>query len=80
MLYIKNAKIKPIVGKDIANGSILVENGKIKAISEGEQSGIGSAEVIDARGRLVTPGLIDAHTHLGRSAQVHAGKAWTLMK
>jgi len=65
MLYIKNAKIKPIVGKDIANGSILVENGKIKAISEGEQSGVSGAEVIDAGGRLVTPGLIDAHTHLG---------------
>ena len=65
MLYIKNAKIKPIVGKDIANGSILVENGKIKAISEGEQNNIGNAEVIDAGGRLVTPGIIDAHTHLG---------------
>jgi len=65
MLYIKNAKIKPIVGADIENGSILVENGKIKAISKGEQPGIGSAEVIDAKGKLVTPGFIDAHCHLG---------------
>jgi len=65
MLYIRNARIKPIIGKDIENGSILVENGKIKAVSEGEQSGTDGAEVIDAGGKLVTPGLVDAHTHLG---------------
>ena len=64
MLFIKNAKIKTMAGTDIENGSILVENGKIKAIGKNlpEPSG---AEVIDAGGRLTTPGLIDGHSHIG---------------
>ncbi|MCL2007883.1 MAG: amidohydrolase [Treponema sp.] len=64
MLFIKNAKIKTMAGKDISNGCILVEGGKIKAIGENIPEP-GGAEVIDAKGRLVTPGLIDGHSHVG---------------
>jgi cytosine/adenosine deaminase-related metal-dependent hydrolase len=41
---------------------ILIENGKIAVISSGLEPQ-GSHEVIDARGRLVLPGLINAHYH-----------------
>ena len=51
----------------LSNAAILVENGIIKEItSEGElpQNAALADAVIDAEGRLVTPGLIDCHTHM----------------
>lgn len=58
----------------IENGSILIRDGKIVAIStdkvikEDYQAEIARADLIDASGKIVTPGLVDPHTHL-----VHAG-------
>ena len=43
-------------------GSILVEGDKI--VSVGEEVRGSAEEVIDARGKVVMPGLINAHTHL----------------
>ena len=48
------------------NAAVLCEGGVIKAVYEnGALPEVGAdAQTIDAHGRLVTPGLIDAHTHL----------------
>lgn len=65
MLLIKNAHIKPIIGQEIKNGCILTDDkGKIAAIGENIEAPAG-AEIIDAEGRLVTPGLVEAHCHIG---------------
>lgn len=47
----------------LPNAWILAENGGIAEIGTGEPPMI-EAKRIDAEGRLVTPGLVDAHTHL----------------
>jgi len=51
-------------GQEYARASILVESGKIKSIGENLEAPAG-AEIIDAEGKYVLPGFIDAHTHLG---------------
>jgi len=42
---------------------VLMENGVIAQVGTGAPE-VRDARVIDAQGRLVTPGLVDAHTHL----------------
>lgn len=64
MLYIKNAAIKTMAGREYPNGQILMEDGKIKAVGEAVEKPAGAQE-IDAGGRLVTPGMVDAHCHIG---------------
>ncbi|MBR5245238.1 MAG: amidohydrolase [Clostridia bacterium] len=73
MLYIKNGYIKTMAGPDIENGAILIDdNGKIAAVGTDIPCPEG-AQVIDAEGRLVTPGCVDAHCHVGLDNQ---GMGW----
>ncbi len=65
MLLINNANINPIVGRPLARGSLLIaDDGKIAAIGESVAAPAGCS-VIDAGGRLVTPGCVEAHCHIG---------------
>ena len=65
MLLIKNAYIKTMVTEDIPHGCILIgDDGKILSVGTDWEAPAGT-EVIDAGGRLVTPGCIDAHCHIG---------------
>ena len=64
MILIKNAHIKPIVGQELEKGCLLLEGGKITAIGT-NLTAPEDAQIIDAGGRLVTPGIIEAHCHLG---------------
>lgn len=63
---IKNARIvDPASGTDKA-GAVLVSDGKIQGISAGAPSGLPvDAEVYDARGLVVAPGLIDMRVFTG---------------
>ena len=63
-LFIKNATIVPVVGERIEGGSILVEDGKIKAVGPAVQAP-SDAKVIDASGMFVYPGFIDSYSHFG---------------
>ena len=66
MLLVKNGYIKTMVGEDIENGSILIgEDGRLAAIGEDIEAPA-EAEIIDAHGCLVTPGIVEAHCHNGR--------------
>ena len=68
MLLIKNGYIKPMVGEDIPNGCVLIgDDGKI--LSVGPDITCPDATQIDAGGRLVTPGCVDAHCHIGLDNQ-----------
>lgn len=65
MLLIKNGHIKPMAGQELENGCVLIgDDGKILAVAP-ELTAPEGAQVIDAGGRLVTPGCVDAHCHIG---------------
>ena len=64
MLLIKNGYIKTMAGPDLEKGCVLIgDDGKIITVAETIDAP--EAEVIDAQGRLVTPGCVDAHCHIG---------------
>ena len=75
MKAIVNANIKTMVGDkkrgakvkaEYENGVILIDGKKIKAVGTASQVKVPkNAEVIDAKGKLVLPGFVDAHSHLG---------------
>jgi imidazolonepropionase-like amidohydrolase len=63
-ILIANATIVPVVGVNIEHGQILIENGKIAAIGVQLQDTAG-AQVFDATGMFVYPGLVDAFSRYG---------------
>jgi imidazolonepropionase-like amidohydrolase len=68
MLAIVNGELWTVARGRIKDGTVLVDQGKIVAVGERLPLPEGT-EVLDAGGRIVTPGLIDAHTHLGISEE-----------
>ena len=63
-VVIRNATIMTATGQEIANGSLLMKDGKIVAIGKSVDAPA-DAVVVDGTGKYVTPGLIDDHSHLG---------------
>ena len=63
-IVIRNATIMTATGQEIANGSLLMKDGKIVAIGKSVDAPADAA-VVDGTGKYVTPGLIDDHSHLG---------------
>jgi N-acetylglucosamine-6-phosphate deacetylase len=53
-----------LADKIIPNGTVLVSNGKIEAVKEGEIECSDAVE-IDAKGQFISPGFIDIHVHGG---------------
>ncbi|MFN3329517.1 MAG: hypothetical protein ACK419_01155, partial [Pyrinomonadaceae bacterium] len=61
-----NAKIIPIVGQPIERGVLLIQNGKIVAVGDVKSVKIPSdAQVFDVSGKVIMPGLVDTHSHIG---------------
>ena len=64
-IAIVGAKVHTMSSKGtIDNATVLIKNGKIQSVMQGEPA-LSGYEVIDARGKVVTPGLIGASTSLG---------------
>lgn len=64
-VYIKNAFIIDMLSeKAPVKGNVLIEDGKIKDILFSEASILDGIELIDATGKYLMPGLIDAHVHV----------------
>jgi imidazolonepropionase-like amidohydrolase len=62
---ITGARIVPVTGDAIDGGTILIDAGKIVAVGGPGLEVPADADVVDAAGKWVLPGFIDAHAHVG---------------
>ena len=74
----EGAEIIPISGEPITGGVLIIQNGKITAVGEADSVPIPSdAKHINLSGKVIMPGLVDTHSHIGegdggdRSAALH---------
>ena len=65
MLLIKNANLISMEEINYQITDILVKDGKIYKVGKINESDYEISQVIDAQGKYVTPGLVDAHCHVG---------------
>jgi imidazolonepropionase-like amidohydrolase len=72
LLVIVGGRVVPVAGPPFEDGVVLVAGGRIEAAGRDLRVPEG-AERVDARGKVVLPGLVDAHVHVG----VHSeGDGW----
>ena len=62
--YLVNAEVWTGTGARLKNGVVALEGGRIVEVGDGIPVSAG-AETVDLEGLFVTPGLIDAHVHMG---------------
>lgn len=67
---LEGATVLTATGVRYAPGYVVVESGRIEALGAGKAPAP-KGPVIDVAGQFVTPGLIDAHSHLGVVASPH---------
>ena len=71
MLLIQNGYIKPMEGEELPKGCVLVDDdGKLAEVAPVIEP-MERWTVVDAAGRLVTPGCVDAHCHIGLDNEAH---------
>ena len=65
LLAFTGALIYPITGPAIPGGVLIVQKGKIVSVGAAGSSIPAGADVIDVTGKVIMPGLVDSHSHLG---------------
>jgi imidazolonepropionase-like amidohydrolase len=63
-VLIQGATVLTGTGERLEGADVLISNGRIQAIGKG-LTAPSDARLVDARGKWVTPGIIDIHSHLG---------------
>jgi imidazolonepropionase-like amidohydrolase len=72
-IAITGGRVVPIEGEPIDGGTVVITGGRIAAVGGPDLKPPPGADVVDATGRWVLPGLVDAHTHLGAREE---GEGW----
>ena len=72
VILIQNATILTVSHGAIEHGSILIRDGKIAEVGQSVKAPQG-AQIIDAAGQYVMPGIIDCHSHIAVDGDVNEG-------
>ncbi len=67
-IVIKGALIYTMAGNPIDKGILIVQNGKIIAVGDANMAIPSDAQVIDASNKVIIPGIVDTHSHIGGPA------------
>ena len=60
------AHLIPVSGPEIDDGTVVVHRGKIVAVGPSASTPVpGTATVVDLTGKVLMPGLVDTHSHIG---------------
>ena len=73
VILIQNATVLTVSHGTIEHGSILIKDGKIAEIGGDSIKAPKDAQVIDANGQFVMPGIIDCHSHIAIDGDVNEG-------
>ncbi|HWI89728.1 MAG TPA: hypothetical protein VNT20_00580, partial [Flavisolibacter sp.] len=65
LVAVKGGLIYTVTGNPISNGVLIVQNGKILKVGDASTKIPSNAEIIDATGKVIMPGIVDTHSHLG---------------
>lgn len=72
----RGARIIPIAGQPIENGVLIVQHGKITAVGTADKVRVPKGAVeFDMTGKVLMPGLVDTHSHLGEGSGGDASAA-----
>ena len=64
MVAIRGGTVLTVTKGTIQNGVVVLRDGKIAAVGGSGTDIPSGAEIVEAKGRFVTPGIIDAHSHI----------------
>lgn len=70
-MIIKGGRVIDPLSKRDEVLDIKIEDGKIVKLAKDIEASSGNEEIIDARGKIVVPGLIDVHVHFRDPGQTH---------
>jgi imidazolonepropionase-like amidohydrolase len=73
IIAITGGYVVPVEGEPIDGGTVVIVDGRIAAVGGPDLKPPPGVDVVDAAGRWVLPGFIDAHTHLGAREE---GEGW----
>ena len=66
VIALTGAKIIPVAGPEISSGVLIIQNDKVMAVGPAGTTTIPTgAKQIDATGKVIMPGLVDSHSHIG---------------
>ena len=65
----QGAKIIPVNTDPIESGTLVIKDGKIEAVGPQDKIDVpGNATVVDASDKVIMPGLVDSHSHIGEGS------------
>jgi imidazolonepropionase-like amidohydrolase len=64
VVAIRGGTVLTVTKGTIANGVVVLRDGKIEAVGGSTTAVPPGADIVDASGRFVSPGIIDAHSHI----------------
>jgi len=76
-ILLRGGRIITMKGEEvIANGDVLIENNRIKAVGKSGTLKASGAKVVDVSGKTIIPGFVDTHSHMWPQWGIQKNQVW----